>query len=464
MGWDEKKPGVDARIVEWLDASAGQKMYKMTTMASTQNRSLKSWRGSSLLGRHFTLVLLWVVGTLLALYIMRQNLLWAAVAIGSRFGHCSARPRLAFQIDGVFHLSIFEDLHYGEGEDNPPESGWGPISDVKSTRVMNTILDTELPDYVVLNGDLITGENTYLSNSTDYLDIIVQPLVDRSMPWSSTYGNHDINYNLSTKALLAKEQSVYGALSLTRSMVNSPTAGVSNYYLPVYSSDSYSSTPAALLWFFDSKGGKAFQQLTANGSQIQLPGTVDQSVVDWFTTTRDSLAGQYGKTIPSLAFVHIPTFASAAAQLTGAGIDSHTAPGINDDCCPAATQGINTAGDYDGSDIPFMQALLETEGLMAVFSGHDHGNDWCYRWNSTLDEMSLTGDGLVLCFGRHSGYGGYGSWTRGSRQVRLSEKTIQQGQVETWVRLEDETVSGWVMLNSTYGTDRYPAVNDTMTH
>ena len=36
---------------------------------------------------------------------------------------------------------------------------WGPAADVKSTRVMNTILDAELPNLVVLNGDLITGEN-----------------------------------------------------------------------------------------------------------------------------------------------------------------------------------------------------------------------------------------------------------------------------------------------------------------
>ena len=346
-----------------------------------------------------------------------------------------------------------------------PELGWGPISNVKSTCVISTVLDVEAPDLAILNGDLITGENTYLSNSTSYLDIIVQPLAERGIPWASTYGNHDINFNLSTAMLLAREQDLYPDLSLTQSMVYTPSAGVSNYFLPVYSSDPSSSTPALLLWFFDSKGGRAFQQLDADGNQVQLPGTVYQSVVDWFIVTRDTLAWQYGKGVPSLAFVHIPTYASAAAQLTGGGIDNHTAPGINDDCCPAATQGIyNDADGYDGSDIPFMEALLATPGLMAVFSGHDHGNDWCYRWNSTLNEMSLRGDGLVLCFGRHSGYGGYGSWTRGVRQVRLTESAMQRGEVETWIRLEDENVSGWVMLNETYGIDRYPVVNNTETH
>lgn len=84
--------------------------------------------------------------------------------------------------------------------------------------------------------------------------------------------------------------------------------------------------------------------------------------------------------------------------------------------------------------------------------------------------MNVTGPGLALCFGRHSGYGGYGSWTRGSRQVVLDERvlrgsggSVKKREVETWVRLEDRTVSGRVVLNATYGEDRYQAVNKTYT-
>ena len=76
--------------------------------------------------------------------------------------------------------------------------------------------------------------------------------------------------------------------------------------------------------------------------------------------------------------------------------------------------------------------------------------------------MNITGNGMALCFGRHSGYGGYGSWTRGSRQIFLDESILEKS-VETWIRLEDESISGAVMLNSTYGLDEYPAVNKTYT-
>jgi hypothetical protein len=171
------------------------------------------------------------------------------------------------------------------------------------------------------------------------------------------------------------------------------------------------------------------------------------------------------KTIPSLAFVHIPVNAMAAFQKSG--VNPNKEPGINDDD-PLAQQGLVNVEDeegsptvfYNGRDIPFMNALLETAGMMALFSGHDHGNDWCYKWDRKLPRMNLTGNGLDLCFGRHSGYGGYGNWTRGSRQILLDESTLGMD-IETWIRLENGTISGKVNLNATYGEDNYPAVSQT---
>lgn len=97
--------------------------------------------------------------------------------------------------------------------------------------------------------------------------------------------------------------------------------------------------------------------------------------MDWFTETRDQLNKVYHKTIPSLAFFHIPVTAMLAFQ-ESPGPNSHTEPGINDDV-PLAEQGPSDGSfNYTGQDKPFMKALVETEGLIATFSGHDHGNDW----------------------------------------------------------------------------------------
>jgi hypothetical protein len=62
------------------------------------------------------------------------------------------------------------------------------------------------------------------------------------------------------------------------------------------------------------------------------------------------------------------------AAFQAEGVNANKKPGINDDY-PLAQQGQVTAPDgstyYDGADIPFMEALAATPGLMATFSGHD---------------------------------------------------------------------------------------------
>lgn len=336
--------------------------------------------------------------------------------------------------------------------------------------MINDILDAESQQLVVLNGDLITGENTFKENSTTYVDEIVQPLLSRNLSWASTYGNHDSDYNISRSGILAREH--LWTNSRTRQMVTGPNAGVSNYFLPVYANDCrnlYKCGPALLLWFFDSRGGFLYQQRDANGDKIGQPNWVDQSVVSWFQTTSTSFAKSYNRTIPSLAFVHIPTNASQAAQLE-VGIDPNRQPGINDDydlaqqaqgwCADGSNDG---SCSYGGQDVPFMRAITSTPGLMAVFSGHDHGDTWCYKWATQLPGMNVTGNGINLCFGQHSGYGGYGSWTRGSRQLYMTIESMEKFELDTWIRLETGDVVGHVSLNSTYGQDVYPETPDTYT-
>ncbi|KAL4950422.1 Metallo-dependent phosphatase-like protein [Aspergillus filifer] len=388
---------------------------------------------------------------------MQQTVAATAASTGP-----NVQTPLMFTQDGTFQISIFEDLHFGE---NAWDS-WGPEADHNSVKVLNEILDAESPDLVVLNGDLITGENGFLENATVYIDQIVGPLVDRGLTWASTYGNHDHQYNLSAHDILARENR--WSNSRTQSMVDGENAGVSNYYLPVYGAGSETS-PKLLLWFFDSRGGVYFQDLDEFGEEVPQPNWVDSSVVDWFKETSQALTRQYNKTIPSMAFVHIPTNASLVAQ-TVDGIDENREPGINDDY-PLAQQGQGwcdnvTNSDecaYGGQDVPFMKALAETEGVLGLFSGHDHGDTWCYRWDGQIPGTAVAGNSMNLCFGQHSGYGGYGSWIRGSRQLLITESGLDNGELDTWIRLESGDVVGSVSLNGSYGEDIYPATPNDMT-
>ena len=122
---------------------------------------------------------------------------------------------------------------------------------------------------------------------------------------------------------------------------------------------------------------------------------VDVSVVQWFQQTNAALVQKYHKAIPSLAFVHIPTDASRALQ-TEAGVDPNYQPGINDDYV-LAQQGQGWCADgrndgtceYGGQDVPFMQAITTTPGLIALFSGHDHGDTWVRRIQKRLGRTGL---------------------------------------------------------------------------
>ncbi|KAK8101895.1 hypothetical protein PG999_012269 [Apiospora kogelbergensis] len=373
---------------------------------------------------------------------------------------------LQFRKDGTFQISILEDLHFGENAWDT----WGPQQDINSVKVINKVLDAEHPELVVLNGDLITGENTFLENSTKYVDQIVGPLVERGLSWASTYGNHDHSFNVTGATILARERRWPNAR--TRQMVTGDDAGISNYYLPVHDPACTSSdcAPELILWFFDSRGGWRYQQKDANGNKVGQPDWVDVGVVNWFTQTNAELTNKHQKTIPSLAFVHIPTNASLALQ--EAGVDGHKQPGIDDDA-PLAQQAQGWCPDgrddgdacsYGGQDVPFMQALTTTPGLLAVFSGHDHGDTWCYKWDGVLPGMTVAGRGLNVCFGQHTGYGGYGSWERGARQVLVTrDKLREEKAVDTWIRLESGNVVGRVSLNATYGQDKYPATPNTKT-
>ena len=319
---------------------------------------------------------------------------------------------------------------------------------------MNEILDCEKPQLVVLNGDLITGENTYLENSTDYLPRIVGPLLEKDLHWASTYGNHDSGYNLSRQKLIEVDSSYKNSYTQNLVGTSNPNSGVTNYYLPIFADGAIrDEPPAAILWFFDSRGGTVYQD--PSGASVGIPGFVDPSVVDWFTATKHELATKYDNhEIPSIAFVHIPIHASEAFRMQGVSVTAE--PGINDQ------GGMSTQWSEGGEDVAFMQALLDTRNLLAVFSGHDHGDDWCMKWDGELPTMgSMSGNGIFLCFGRHTGYGGYGRWTRGSRQVVLN--LAAPGEVETWVRLESKRVTGRVTLNDTYGTDQYLPVAVTYT-
>ncbi|KAI8848084.1 Metallo-dependent phosphatase-like protein [Chytridium lagenaria] len=311
-------------------------------------------------------------------------------------------PRLTY--NKVFKIALFSDLHYGE----EPSTEWGPLQDENSTRVVEGILDAESPNFVIFLGDQVTGENIS-SNATAYLEKLYKPLVSRKIPWASVYGNHDAGAHFGRKELLDYEMS----WNLSSTQRGPQSVHGLNYYLPLFDE---TGGIKFLLWFLDSNGGVA--------NDVNEPSWIVSNQVKWLRSESEKLYSKFGS-LPSLVFFHIPL---------------KTASTLNESKdFPASCSGFRGENNLgvqiiDEGILDAIQSLKTR--VIAIFNGHDHGTSWCCK-SSELADASI-------CFGRHSGYGGYGNWDRGARVLQLKDDSDYQ--LNTWLRLENGTVMDETIL------------------
>ena len=297
--------------------------------------------------------------------------------------------KLVFDQNGRFKIAQFADLHFGEAE----STQWGPQQDINSTRVMERVLAWERPDLVIYSGDQVTGENIY-DNATRYWGRLLQPCLATNTRWATVFGNHDDrSARHGTREDLLKFDTSFN-LSLSQ-FGPSDIHGLTNYYLLLYS-DKEANNPSWVIYFLDSGGGT-------------YPELVYPDQIQWFIKTASYITQSYGQ-IPGLAFFHIPSTGYEGVYQKSLCV------GMNDD---DITPQIAANA--------LLSVLAEYGGVVWVSVGHDHGNDWCCPSKA----------GPTICYGRHTGYGGYGRWPRGSRVAVLRRDSML---VETYVRMENGTI------------------------
>lgn len=152
---------------------------------------------------------------------------------------------------------------------------------MKTLGVMNSILEIERPNLVVLNGDLTSCEWVASQDVNTLVGQILAPLINRSLPFAATFGNYDASKTCSTRSMSERMWNTKDKngqrLSFTTSSVPGPDdiVGTSNYFVPVYSSSDKNKL-AMLLWFFDSRGGRVYQP---SGDEIPVDGWVNEEVL-----------------------------------------------------------------------------------------------------------------------------------------------------------------------------------------
>jgi hypothetical protein len=312
----------------------------------------------------------------------------------------------------VFHILQLADIHLGENS----WTDWGPEQDRKTWIALDRLILSERPDLIVLSGDQLTANNID-ANATAYYLQLGHRLNAFGIPWALIFGNHDdapfekdVNgtrqffpAKTSRRKLLEAHRGF--DLSLTLPGPESVT-GVTNYWLDIflpvtdvdYDGDEQERATkiAARVLLLDSGGGTLTQQ-------------IDTTQLDWYLETRP-----LDPNVPVVAFQHIPS------SVRDFSFESTHCKGFTDD----------GVGGLE-NDAGIVEALSDAENVHFLAVGHNHGNDYCCRHTPSLH----------LCFGRHSGYGGYGRWDRGARvyQLKLNQTGGWTGW-KSWVRMESGEV------------------------
>eukprot|EP01099_Mayorella_cantabrigiensis_P002721 TRINITY_DN2200_c0_g1_i1.p1 TRINITY_DN2200_c0_g1~~TRINITY_DN2200_c0_g1_i1.p1 ORF type:complete len:320 (-),score=88.98 TRINITY_DN2200_c0_g1_i1:315-1241(-) len=275
---------------------------------------------------------------------------------------------LKFRPDGTFKIVQFTDLHFGEGED----------LDENSMNVQRTILKAEQPDVVVITGDAVSGY-AWDHRAKDWYQAQwekwTSPMKELSVRWSYALGNHDDQADYSRHQIVTLDQTAEESLT---QFGPAGVPGVTNFYLPVYSSNS-STEVISNLWFLDS--------MDDNCLGVVGWGCVYPAQVEWFRATSDAVKVSQGGTKPGLAFFHIPV---PEYMYLWSNFPIHGNK-TEDVCCFSVNTGL-------------FSAFVEKRNIEAVFCGHDHNNDFYGIYNR-----------IHLAYGRKTGYGGYGppaGWLR----------------------------------------------------
>ncbi len=290
-----------------------------------------------------------------------------------------AQSDLKVNSDGTFTIVQFTDIHYDIASE-PSQ---------KVPQFMGAILDSESPNLVVLSGDIVTSKP-----GADAWRDVIQPMIDHHIPWTVTLGNHDDEQDLTrAKIIELLQNQPYSLVQRGPKHIE----GVGNRVLQVKNA---ANKTALLIYCIDSN---AYTTIEGVGTY----GWIEFSQIDWYRKQSAYFTRKNNNTpLPAVAFFHIPLpeYHDVWQSINCVGVQQE------DVCDPVINTGMFAAMRLAGD-------------VMATFVGHDHENDYAGLWY-----------GIMLAYGRVSGFDAYGDLPRGARIIQLQEG---KRQFSTWIRTEN---------------------------
>ena len=286
-----------------------------------------------------------------------------------------------------------------------------------TVKLISLALDREKPDLVVFTGDQIKGYSaTFKGNTrqkiTETLSEIFRPVIERKIPFTATFGNHDMDCGIKNNVQAEIYKSFPGFVS--GAPRHPDDAGTFLLELK----DSNNEKGIFALYLIDSN---------AKDKKAKAYSPVFKEQVEWYKKERDRLNAENGALLPALVFQHIPVpeifraikqvkkgtkgaveaFYSHSGEFYTLFDDTLSKGGFMHES-PAAPD-INN-GEFE--------AMREKGDVLGIFFGHDHINSFVKNV-----------DGIDLGYTQGAGFNVYGPGKRrGVRVFILDENNLRNYQ------------------------------------
>lgn len=262
---------------------------------------------------------------------------------------------LKFNEDGKFKILIFADSQDDE------------TIEETTAALMREALDAQKPDLVVYLGDNTVAQG--YENQAKAIEAVTAPCVERNIPFTVVFGNHDEEQGVEKEVLLKEYQKYPGCLATD---MEPELYGCGNHFLPITSSDS--DKIAFNLWFIDS------------GTTVAELGGYDyvrEDQINWYKENAAMLKAQNGgETVPALSFQHIivtEVYDALGMIKIPLGIKNFTYD--NQPYLPIPNFSSHEGYVFEPPCPSYinggqMDAWLETGDVIGTFFGHDHINSF----------------------------------------------------------------------------------------
>ena len=255
-------------------------------------------------------------------------------------------------------------------------------NNLMTLKLMENLIVVENPDLVILSGDVVSGDD-WDHTTSGWFESVWSQAIQPMQKYQIPYAM--ILGNHDRQGYLTPEQIISNDMRYNTSLTTSR-----NYYIDV--------GDHSRIWMFDSGNNYC------NGKRDW--GCVDHEAIQW--------AWKQNVKAHSIAFIHIPIPQILPKLLSNTVGERH-----ENNCHPKTDNGV--------------MDLAKKHNIKSIHHGHDHGNDY-----------SGIHDGVMIAYGRVSGYGGYNvdNMIKGARVILLRENSNYP---ETWIRL----ANGEKILQST---------------